>query len=246
MWEERDRPVPAATVRTWPACCEPIPARERKRPGTVVGIAVATPPRREPNRRRISRAGRDLDHVLGQRGSRSWPDQVAARHGGRRRDIACHDRRSGRERDLGSATGRKRLRRLDDPKPAACVGQPRHDLGRLAASADRDLGDPSRTFDAMTEDQRRRPHGPDQLPRAHCAVRAQMLRFDDPGSRCRSGRAERVRIDRESPVGRLGHRGGSLQDIAGLRSNEDRSRKSRGAHNEIDGVDNCPGRVHAT
>ena len=112
--------------------------------------------------------------------------------------------------------------------------------------AERDLEDPSRAFDAMAEDQCRSVHGPDQAPRAHRAVLAQMLRFDDPDTCRRGGRAERVRIDRECPVGRLGHGGGPLKHVAGLRSNEDRSWQGWGAHNEIDRVDNCPGRVRTS
>ena len=81
---------------------------------------------------------------------------------------------------------------------------------------------------------------------AHRTVRGQMLRLDGPDTLRRDGRTERVGVDRELPVRCLGHGGSLLDHIAGLRSSESCSGKGRRAHDEIDRVDNRPGRVHAT
>ena len=246
MWEERDRPVPAATVHARAASGKPVPARERKRPWVVGGVAVPTPPRWKPNRRRISRAGRDQDHALGNRRRRPWLDQVAARNCCGGRDIDRSDRRAGRERLLGAPVGQAWLGCLNDPEPATCVRQPRHDLCRLSARTERHLEGPSRAYDAMAEDHRRGPHEPDQAPGPRGAVLAKMLRFDDPYAGHRGGRTVRVGIDRERPVRHIGDGRGALKHIAWPRSDEGHSRKSRGAHGEGDRVDNCSGRVRTS
>ena len=90
--------------------------------------------------------GRDQDHTLSHRRSRTRRDQVAARHSGGRRHVDRCDRRADSESCLGAAVDREGLDGLDDPEPTARIGQPGHDLACLAAGTESYIEDPDRAL----------------------------------------------------------------------------------------------------